>query len=240
MTLGGPIMQDRLWFFTAFRLAASDSFVANMYFPDGEPGRTAATSRRAARDAPADGAADSQNNKLRGAYYNSNSSTQRYDVGCTATSGNRVSCVAPEAAYALPMPMQQSADVKWTSTRHQPSARRSRRSRSASRRYRFDYQPENGPFDVMNRNNSTGWRTVASATAESDYLSTVWNTLGSVSYVTGSHTFKAGMNHEWGDSQEPPGQPRARCRMLTFEQRAACRGELGRPCATRPATRSTS
>src|SRR5687768_8440554 len=30
-TFGGPVMQDRLWFFTAFRLSASDSFVANMY-----------------------------------------------------------------------------------------------------------------------------------------------------------------------------------------------------------------
>jgi len=34
----------------------------------------------------------------------------------TATSGNRVSCVSPEAAYALPTPVQQSGDLKWTST----------------------------------------------------------------------------------------------------------------------------
>jgi hypothetical protein len=199
-TLGGPILRDRLWFFTSLQLAASDSFVANVYFPDGRR-----VNRVGGRIAP-NGALRltsqvSERNKLRAAYYNSRGAgTQRFDVGCTATSGNRVSCVAPEASYALPTPMNQSADLKWSS----PVTNRllvEVRSSMAAATYRFDYQPEVGPFDVMNLDNGTGWRTVATATAKSDYLSTVWNLLGSVSYVTGSHTLKAGFNHEWGDSR---------------------------------------
>ena len=41
-------------------------------------------------------------NKLVCAYYNSQARHQRYDVGCTATSGNSVACTSPEASYALP------------------------------------------------------------------------------------------------------------------------------------------
>ena len=213
-TLGGPILRDRLWFFTSLQLAASDSFVANMYFPDGRR-----VNRVGGRIAP-NGALRltsqvSPRNKLRGAYYNSRGAgTQRFDVGCTATSGNRVSCVAPEASYALPTPMNQSADLKWSS----PVTNRllaEVRSSMAAATYRFDYQPESGPFDVMNLDSATGWRTVASSVAKADYLSTVWNLLGSVSYVTGSHTLKAGFNHEWGDSRNRLSK-RANMSTLTF------------------------
>ncbi len=212
--LGGPIFRDRLWFFTALRLTASDSFVANMYFPDGSR-----VNRVGGRIAPhgtfrLTGQLD-QDNKLRAAYYNSRGAgTQRFDVGCTATSGNRVSCVAPEASYALPTPMNQSADVKWTSTVTNRLLVEVQSS-MASATFRFDYQPEVGEFDVMNLDNATGFRTVASSVAKSDYLSTVWNLLGSVSYVTGTHNFKAGFNHEWGDSRNRLSK-RANMSTLTF------------------------
>jgi hypothetical protein len=212
--LGGPIFRDRLWFFTAFRMNASDTFVANMFFPDGRR-----VNRVGGRIAP-HGTLRltgqlSQNNKIRAAYYNSRGAgTQRYDVGCTATSGNRVSCVAPEASYALPTPMNQSADAKWTSTVTNRLLVELRGS-MASATYRFDYQPEVGPFDVMNLDQATGLRTVASSVAKSDYLSTVWNLIGSVSYVTGSNTFKSGFNHEWGDSRNHLSK-RANMGTLTF------------------------
>ncbi len=138
--------------------------------------------------------------KLRGAYYNSNGRTQRYDVGCTATSGNRVSCVAPEAAYALPTPVQQSGDLKWTSTVTNRLLVEVGASFGVAS-YRFEYQPENGPHDILHNDTFTGWRTVASGTPYQDYLSTVWNVIPKVSYVTGSHNFKAGMNLEWGDDR---------------------------------------
>ena len=35
MAFGGPIIKNGLWFFSAFRLAMSDSFVAGAYCPTG-------------------------------------------------------------------------------------------------------------------------------------------------------------------------------------------------------------
>jgi len=197
-SLGGPLRRDRIWFFTAFRLTQNDSYVANMYFPDGS--RVNRGNKVAPNGQLRLTTQINQNNKVRAAYYNSNGNTQRYDVGCTATSGNRVSCVAPEAAYQLPTPVQQSGDVKWTSTLTSRLLLEAAQSFGVAS-YRFQYQPEVGPFDVMHLDNGTGWRTVASATASQDYLSTVWNSNVKLSYVTGTHNFRAGINHEWGDDR---------------------------------------
>lgn len=197
-TLGGPVKRNRLWFFSAFRLAKSDTFAAGVSGPNGERVNHGA------------GAAPHgtfrltgqlhTNNKLRGAYYNSNSTSQRYDVGCAATSGNRVSCVSPEAAYDLPVPMSQSADLKWTSTVTNRLLVEYSQSFAAAT-YRFGYQPENGPFAVEHRDDGTGWRTVASSVASADYLSTVWDMQATASYVTGSHNVKFGLQHQWGSSR---------------------------------------
>ena len=100
-TLGGPIFQNRLWFFTALRFSQTDSYVSDMVLPDGSVLRLPNGERvnRDSRVAPNGQlrltAQLTSRDKLRGAYYNSNGRTQRYDVECTATSGNRVSCVAP-------------------------------------------------------------------------------------------------------------------------------------------------
>ena len=197
-TIGGPLRKDRLWFFAAYRLSQSDTFVANVYYPNGDrvdrgnkasPHGTARLTGQLTR-----------NNKLRGAYYNSNSGTQRYDVGCSATSGNRVSCVSPEAAYNLPVPMSQSGDLKWTSTATNRLLIEVASSFAAAT-YRFSYQPDNGPFAIEHRDDGTGWRTVASSVAAADYLSTVWDLHATASYVTGSHNVKFGVGHQWGNSR---------------------------------------
>jgi hypothetical protein len=207
-SLGGPIVQNRLWFFTAFRLSHNDTYVADSPIP-GPDGRTMLLPNgdrvnRDSRIAPNGQvrltAQLTNRDKLRGAYYNSNGRAQRYDVGCTATSGNRVSCVAPEAAYALPTPVQQSGDLKWTSTMTNRLLVEVGASFGVAS-YRFEYQPENGPNDIGKIDAFTGWRTVASSVPYQDYLSTVWNVIPKVSYVTGTHNFKAGMNLEWGDDR---------------------------------------
>ena len=208
MALGGPIVENRLWFFTAFRILQNDSYVADSPIP-GPGGRTMRLPNgdrvnRDSRIAPNGQlrltAQLTSRDKLRAAYYNSNGRTQRYDVGCTATSGNRVSCVAPEAAYALPTPVQQSGDVKWTSTVTNRLLVEVGASVGVAS-YRFEFQPENGPNALLHNDSATGWRTVATGTAYQDYLSTVWNVIPKVSYVTGSHNFKAGVNLEWGDDR---------------------------------------
>ena len=77
--------------------------------------------------------------------------------------------------------------------------------------YNFSYQPENGPLDIQHRNATTGLRTVASNTAPYDYFNQIWNTIANVSFVTGSHNIKAGINHQWG-SDEPDRSRTATCR----------------------------
>ncbi|MBM3772153.1 MAG: TonB-dependent receptor [Acidimicrobiia bacterium] len=197
-TFGGPIAKSRLWFFAAFRSVKSDTFAAGVSWPNGD------RVNRGVGPAPhgtfrLTGQLNS-NNKLRGAYYNSNSTTQRFDVGCSATSGNRVSCVSPEASYDLPVPMSQSADLRWTSTVTSRLLLEVTGSWAVAT-YRFGYQPENGPFAIENRDDTTGWRTVASSVASADYLSNVWDTQANATYVTGAHNIKFGLQHQWGNSR---------------------------------------
>jgi hypothetical protein len=83
--------------------------------PDRVPGRRAAgVSQRHARWSRAASSSRtrpvrltwqaSQRNKISWAFYKSQAGTQRFDVGCGATSGNVAACFAPEAGYALPQP----------------------------------------------------------------------------------------------------------------------------------------
>ena len=69
---------------------------------------------------------------------------------------------------------------------------------------------------------------MATGTAYQDYLSTVWNVIPKVSYVTGSHNFKAGVNLEWGDDRNYIDNHRA-ISTLTLQQLTAARvaGDLG-------------
>ncbi len=169
--------------------------MANTYFPDGRPVNRGAfvaphaTLRFTSQVSP--------RNKVGFLYAWSSGGAQRYDVGQNVTSGNRVSIVSPEAAYALPAPLQWSAAAKWVSPVSSRLLVEGNQSLAIAT-YRFHYQPENGPFDVMNRELSTDRRTVASSVPSSDYKSDKWNLLATVSYVTGSHAFKAGVNQEWG------------------------------------------
>src|SRR5699024_1692932 len=58
--------------------------------------------------------------------------------------------------------------------------------------FRHDYQPEVGPLDVAHVELTTGRTTVAS-TSRLTYTDTRSEVVGSLSYVTGSHTFKTGI-----------------------------------------------
>jgi hypothetical protein len=113
VALGGPIRQNKIWYFGAFRLSQTDSFVANMYFPDGRPvNRGGAVAPHATVRLTSQ---LSQRNKIVFAYYWSRGKTQRFDVGCSAQAGNVVACTFPEASYSLPTPLQYAAQVKWMS-----------------------------------------------------------------------------------------------------------------------------
>jgi hypothetical protein len=198
--MGGPIRKDRLWFLFAQRFMQTNNLIPlpKGVFPNYPQGGTAesggdvsphSTIRLTTQLSP--------RNKLVFAYYNSSGSTQRYDVGCSATSFNSVSCISPEASYWLPTPLQYAAQAKWTSPVTSRVLLEVGQSFAVAT-YKFKYQPEVGPLDLQNFNRSTSVRTVASATAPNDYYSQVWNTIANVSYVTGSHNYKVGINQQWG------------------------------------------
>jgi hypothetical protein len=208
---GGPIKKDRLWFLVAQRVSQSNSLVPLLpaYFPNGYHGpgsrNNGAQVETGGQIAPHSTirltSQLSPRNKLVFAFYKSQGGTQRFDVGCTATSGNSVSCVSPEASYWLPTPLQYAVQAKWTSPVTSRFLLEVGQSLAVPT-YKFKYQPENGPFDISHINRVNSLRTVASATAPNDYFNEIWNTIANVSYVTGSHNFKFGVNQQWGYSTQ--------------------------------------
>jgi hypothetical protein len=195
---GGPIKKDKLWFLLAQRFSRTNNLIPlpTYAFPQGgsaESGGQMAphsTVRLTWQATP--------RNKIVWAFYKSEGGTQRFDVGCTATSFNAVSCISPEASYWLPTPLQYASQVKWTSPISSRLLLEVGQSLAVPT-YAFRYQPEaNGPYDIQHFNSSTSVRSVASATAPQEYFNIIWNTVANLSYVTGSHNYKVGINQNWG------------------------------------------
>src|SRR5215831_12718813 len=197
--LGGPIQRDKLWFLVAQRFSQTNNKIPllTQYFPQG--GTADSGGQVAPHSTVRLTYQISQRNKFVFAFYKSQGGTHRFDVGCTATSGNSVSCISPEAAYWLPTPLQYAAQAKYTSPITSRFLLEVGQS-VAVPTYKFKYQPENGPLDVQHVNRTTSVRTVASSTAPNDYFNEIWNTIANVSYVTGSHNLKVGVNQQWGYS----------------------------------------
>ena len=216
---GGPIQQDKLWFLTAFRLTQTNNNIPlpTLYFPKG--GFSESLGQKAPHGTVRLTYQASPRNKVVFAFYKSQGGTRRFDVGCTATSGNSVACISPEASYWLPTPMQYASQAKWTS----PVTSRFLLEVGGSLAvptYKFKYQDEVGKFDVSHLNRTTSVRTVASATAPQDYFNEIWNVVANASYVTGSHNLKFGINHQWGYSTTKV-EPNGDMGTLTYTNNAA-------------------
>ena len=131
-----------------------------------------------------------------------------------------MSCISPEASYcAAARRCSTPRQAKWTSPITSRFLLEVGQSLAVPT-YKFKYQPENGPFDVSICNRPTGVRTVASATAPHDYFNEIWNTVANASYVTGSHNFKFGVNHQWG-YRRPRSNRNGDMSVLTFTNNAA-------------------
>jgi Carboxypeptidase regulatory-like domain len=195
--LGGPIRKDKLWFLVAQRVSQTNNRIPlpTQYFPGG--GASESGGQVAPHSTVRFTWQATERNKIVAAYYKSQGGTHRFDVGCTATSFNSVSCISPEASYWLPTPLQYAAQVKWTSPLTSRLLIEVGQSLAVPT-YKFKYQEENGPFDIQHFNSSTSVRTVASATAPQDYFNQIWNAVANLSYVTGSHNVKGGINQQWG------------------------------------------
>jgi hypothetical protein len=219
---GGPIKKNRMWFLVAQRVSRTNTLVAFPVgvlpaFPNGTSVESGGfivpheTVRLTIQATP--------KNKVTWAFYKSQAGTQRFDVGCAAGSGNTVACTSPEASYALPQPLQYASQVKWTSPISSRLLLEVGQS-LAVQTFDFSYQPENGPLDIQRRNASTGLRTTASNTAPYHYFSQIWNTIANISYVTGSHNMKFGVNHQAG-YQTAQIEPHGDTSLLNYTNNAA-------------------
>jgi hypothetical protein len=193
---GGPIKQNKLWYFSAFELSQFNILVANVFFADGrqadtgghvKPNGTARITYQA-----------SQRDKVTFAYNNTTSLTDRYDFSATTT---------PEAGLRVNSPINYSGQLKWTRTATSRLLIEAGQSMAAST-YHWEYQPEVGIYEVAKLNATSGVTSNASATAPVENFNQSYNTVANVSYVTGSHALKGGMNLTRGNGRtrvEPHG-----------------------------------
>ena len=195
---GGPLRQNKLWFLLAFRTNQQNNLIPlpTAYFPQGGraesggPTVPSTTVRLTYQASP-------RNKIVFAHYYQRSTGTTFYDVGCSATSGNSVSCISPEAAYWLPAPLNYAPQVKYTSPITGRLLLEIGQALSVPT-YKFKYQPGNGPLDIQHSNVTTSVKTVNTSVAPASYFDETWNFAANLSYVTGSHNLKVGVNHNWG------------------------------------------
>jgi hypothetical protein len=193
-SLGGPIIRDRLWFFTSARLWAFNYYIINVFNPDGTPFH--------------------DTNKLQG-----------YPVRLTTQLNpkNKLTAVMerdpkyrrwrdidngltePKAAIGQPATLGYYAQVKWTSTISNRTLVEAGYSTNFYD-FRTPYQPEvrrpggddpYGDISKLELVNPANYRRNA-ASQDSDNPFASFYTEASISYVTGSHSLKAGFQDRWG------------------------------------------
>jgi len=226
VAVGGPFKQDKLWWFTSLKLSQNNVLFANTYFPDGTQADSGGhvspngTARLTYQISP--------RNKMSVNYYNASTLNERFDLGGGGSGGL---FLTPEAAYVLGAPLNYSGVVKWTS----PVTSRlliDVGEALAETTYNFRYQPDISPFAVQKFNSATGVRTGATMNPI-EYFSRLFQTVANASYVTGSHSFKTGVNLQSGYDRRIINQ-NGDMQVLTFINNAA-----GVPTSSSVAVRST-
>ncbi|HEV3216149.1 MAG TPA: TonB-dependent receptor [Vicinamibacterales bacterium] len=194
LSVGGPIMRDRLWFFASYRNVGNDNIVANSTYPDGSPGiydqRVHNYTLRLTWQV-------SPRNKIT-AY----DDYQTKYVGHLFTSGVDVATAARRRSPVL----KYTGAVKWTST-VSPKMMFDVGYGTSVNSYTEKYEPGilKPPFSPawytnvgrvdINRGTTTGASTPETGTYNFRYM-----IISSLAYVTGSHTLKAGLQWHIGQS----------------------------------------
>ena len=186
VAVGGPVLHNKLWWFGAYRFQKANTLVSNTFFPDGRQADTGGP--RSSNLTVRLTYQMTERNKLRVSYYRQASNTERNGVGAG---------VQPEAALRLPVPMNYAAQAKWLS----PVTSRLLLEVGQSfnlPEYVFEYQKANGPLEVQHQYLPANVRTTATSITPTYYVSPIYYTVGTLSYVTGSHTIKTGGSFETG------------------------------------------
>jgi hypothetical protein len=199
--VGGPIKRDRIWFYTSYRNWSYDTYIGNIFFPDGRPAidsgllqalSTRLTLHPSSRDKIT--FAEGLYPKFRN-YHLINSGTQ-----------------TPAGSPTFDQFVPTITQAKWTST---PTAKVLVEVGSVYQHYRFDYayQPDARKATcftayaacppgtdygaITHRNLLTGITDVAYGFPNRAFVPKT-GVNASVSYVTGTHTLKVGTRLQWG------------------------------------------
>jgi hypothetical protein len=188
-TGGGPIRRDRMWFFSSFRFWGLRRYAAGAFFPDGS---------RATDDTDHISASlrlttqISERHKLMLFHVRMPRRTlfHRF-VGPNVT---------PAASSRHTTPIVHSEQARWTSPATDRLLLEAGYSTTYARPKIFP-QPEvaSNPSLVRHTDLVLGTNTIAYPT-KSDLYQGKWNYIGSLSYVTGSHAFKAGV--QWSVARD--------------------------------------
>jgi hypothetical protein len=190
---GGPILRNNLWFFTSARYYSVNSFIANTQFDDGSQGVDdqyikSAMARLTWQVSP--------RNKL-SVYFDEIDKYRGHDMQSSED---------PEtAALQWFSPAYNTGSIKWTSTVSNKVLIESGYSRNLEY-YTNSYQDgvEQPRFTsawfagASRLENDLGGRKTA-ATSQTTQSPERHAMQASLSYVTGSHNFKAGFQYTWGD-----------------------------------------
>jgi hypothetical protein len=190
---GGPILRNQLWFFVTARYNSVNTKIANTFFDDGSQGIDDQYIRQALARVTWQ---MTPRNKL-SAYFDEIDKYRGHDMQSNED--------PEEAALQWFSPAYHTAQVKWTSTVSSRVLVEAGWS-SNLEYYTNSYQPGIGEtrgtaewFAGASRlENLQGGRRRA-ATAENTQSPERQNLQASVSYVTGSHNIKFGMQYQWGD-----------------------------------------
>lgn len=214
-TVGGPIKKDKLWYFVSFAGNQSDTQVLDIYFNPSEPSTPEQTPEESGcRTRPLNDRSQwcqattganfnpsetvrithqlTPKQKLRYSFDNTKIVTLR---GNYTTGGTKVS---PEASWYLPLYPTYLAQVKYTA----PLTNRLLVEAGTSYErgdFGVFFQPANPATNIAKWDLGTSW------VYENHYLSYTYEqrllmTKASVSYVTGSHSFKAGYENRFGNA----------------------------------------
>src|SRR5262245_37356165 len=189
---GGPIKKDKLWFFMSARYFSVNNFIANTFFDNGSQGIDDQYIRSALARVTWQ---ISPRNKFT-AYFDEVDKFRGHDMQ---------SLEDPEtAALRWFSPAYHTNQAKWTSTvtsRLMVDAGFSSNLEYYTNEYQEGVKQIRGTqawFNGASRLESDlGGRRVA-ATSETTQSPARYNVQSSVSYVTGSHNMKAGVQYQWG------------------------------------------
>src|SRR3989442_802453 len=203
-SLGGPILKNKLWFLVASRYWGLDKYPADSFYD------TSTRDFSFVPDSTRLGVDDSLNlsnavrvtwqatarNKFTGYVDLQDRLTGHWFVG----QGGIFGLTAPEASWQQKTPIGHLWQTKWTSTVSSKMLLEAGVSQYVQQYTRYP-QPDVTPTTFSILDNSTG-RRINSAPYFSDHWSTVRAISASMSYVTGSHAMKVGMNMSGGPRHE--------------------------------------